>query len=430
MSDRYHGMPASESETFRSDADPVSKVRAIVTTLLPFAVVLLPLSTSTVADSNLAWLTVVFLSILVILAVATTAAVVLTRTFPMSPSTLAAVVLAPAMLVSLAASPSQRGTLVTVVAIAAAAIAVAISLQRTVDLGRTVAVPLLITSSVQSLLVIAQTVTDRAIGLNLLDSGASLQTIDGLLRAQGTMNHVYEPAALALLAGSVAIVTAPQQPRTRWLWIAGAALAGSTIGLTHSRAALLGVGLMGIFLIAPVLRRQTAPAIVGAAFVVGFLIAAACSWSAWSVRADHSTTGGLDEASLGRVTLSQQAIQMAADHPFVGVGPGLYLETMRTDYELDDRYPFIVHNVSLAVAAENGIAASVLASFLVTWAIIRAVRHRPVWAALALAPIGFLLFDVLHYDRPVGLLLTGIWLGVLHHGPGQESTTSRRVRSS
>lgn len=398
--------------------------------ILPLAIVLLPLTSITVAESRFGSLTLIVGSLLVVLTIIAIANSVATRSFPATPATIAGVILAPLMVLSFVASPSGKGAILTVFAVVAAGVTLTIATLRHEDLERSVAVPLLVTSSVQSILVIAQTLTDRAIGLSLIEPGAELQFIDGLLRSQGTMRHVYEPAALALLAGGVAVVTTPEKTGLRYLWIAAAGLAGTTIGLTHSRAALLGFGLLAIFLVVAMARRYPGVTAVGGALLLGFAVATVLTASAWALRGDHSTTGDLDDASLGRVTLAKQAVQMAADNPVVGVGPGLYLDTMRSDYELDERYPFVVHNVSLAVAAENGFAAAVLASFFVAWAVVRAVRSDPVWAMLAVAPTGFLLFDVLHYDRPVGLLMTGIWLGLLHHAGDQPAVTSRRVKSS
>jgi O-antigen ligase len=296
------------------------------------------------------------------------------------------------------------------------------------DLRRLVAVPLLATSSLQALLVLTQTLTDRPIGLSLIEPGAELETIDGLLRSQGTLNHVYETAALSLLAVGVAFITVPDNSRWRTAWIVAAALAGSTVGLTHSRAAVLSVLLMIPFIALTVRMHDRGALQVGGAFLIGLTIAAAFTSSAWALRGDQSTSGDLDDISLGRITLATQALEMAVDHPLVGVGPGLYMETLEQRYETDQRYPFMVHNVSLAVAAENGIPAAILASFFCGWAMLRAIRSGPTGALLALSLVGFLLFDVLHYDRPVGLLMTAIWLGVLQNVDGQ--VTSRRVRSS
>jgi len=50
---------------------------------------------------------------------------------------------------------------------------------------------------------------------------------------------------------------------------------------------------------------------------------------------------------------------------------------------------------------------------LVVLAIVGAIRSGPLAAALALSTVGFLLFDFIHYDRPVGLLMTALWLGGL-----------------
>lgn len=55
-------------------------------------------------------------------------------------------------------------------------------------------------------LVTAPSASDRAIGLNIIDPAAQLHVTDGLIRPQGTMHHVYQSAAPALVAVAVALV--------------------------------------------------------------------------------------------------------------------------------------------------------------------------------------------------------------------------------
>lgn len=396
-------------------------------TLLLVAILLIPLTSNTVAESRFVGGTLLVAVLFLFVGGVAAVHAVRARTFPTNPAGVAGLALAPAMVLSFAVSPSGSGGILVLFVVAAAGASLAIGTLGADPLRRLVAIPLLVTAALQSILVIAQTLTDRAIGLMLIDPEAELHFIDGLLRSQGTMHHVYEPAALALLAAGVAVLTVPSASRLHWLWVIGAGLAGTTIGLTHSRSALVGLVLMTVFGVA-FGRRHPGVVAVGGAFLIGFAVTAALTASAWSLRTDHSTTGDLDDVTLGRVTLAKQAVEMAADHPVVGVGPGLYLDTMRSDYGLDDRYPFIVHNVSLAVAAENGVLVAVVASVLVGWAIVRIVWSRSPVGVLALSIVGFLLFDALHYDRPVGLLMTGIWLGVL--SASLSAQTSRDSRSS
>lgn len=396
--------------------------------LLGTGILLLPFISNTAMQSRALPVAAIVTVVLLLFAIVAISDAVVNRAVPTRPAALAGIVLAPVMTISFLLSPSGPGAILTAYAVIAAGVAVGVAALDRAALRRWVAGPLLVTSAVQSILVIAQTVSDRAIGLTLLQPDAQLHLIDGLLRPRGTMHHVYEPAALALLAAGIAAVTIPDRRSTRVLWIVGVALAGSTIGLTHSRSALLGLILMLSGFAVAALRRIPGAGRVGAALLLGFLIAAAMTASAWALRTEDSTSGNLDDASLGRLTLAKQAIEMVEDHPILGVGPGHYLETMRTEYRLDDRYPFVVHNVSLLVAAENGIAVAVIVSVLVGLAMIRAVRAGPLAAALALSLTGFLLFDALNYDRPVGLLMTSLWLGaiaVVSYQPGGRSRNSR-----
>jgi O-antigen ligase len=285
---------------------------------------------------------------------------------------------------------------------------------------------LLVTSSIQGVLIIIQTITDQPVGLSIFDAGAELRFIDGLLRSPGTMHHVYEPAALALGAAGLGVITAARiAGPLRWLWAGSMAIAGATVGLTHSRSALLGLILMTPFLVVSV-RKNRQPRLIIAPLLIGFTVAALLTSSAWLLRGDQSASGDLDDMSLGRVTLIEQAATMIGDHPLLGVGPGRYLDTMEAEYELDPDYPFIVHNVSLAVAAENGITAAFLVTVLVGWAVVRALWSDRNRAALALSIGGFLVFDVLHYNRPVGLLMTAIWLGTLHVTDRQQRCAGHR----
>ncbi|MDJ0954171.1 MAG: O-antigen ligase family protein [Acidimicrobiia bacterium] len=389
---------------------------------IPLAILLLPATCRVIAINLSETLSFVPYLLLII------ATVVLLRTARIhrNPAYLAGVLLAPLLGITMLASGSNDGLLLTISAFCGGGIVIAGARWDDDQVARRIALPLLLTASFQAVLVIAQTVTDRAVGLTWFAPQAELEVIDGLLRPQGTMSHVYEPAALGLLAAGVAIAVRPGNRRLQPVWLGGAALAGSTVGLTHSRAALFGLILMVPFVIIAGRRGDRHTWQVGAALLAGFAIAALLTSGAWAHRGDHSTAGGLDDASLGRITLAKQAIEMTVDHPIVGVGPGRYLVVLENDYGLDDRYPFIVHSVPMAVAAENGIPAALVLSLLVGWAVIRAVRASPAGAALAVSILGFVLFDAIHYDRGLGILMFGIWLAVLQR---YQTPTSRLVKS-
>ena len=164
--------------------------------------------------------------------------------------------------------------------------------------------------------------------------------------------------------------------------------------------------------------------VVAAAFVIPAVLTA----SAWQVRFDESATSDLDDASLGRVTLDRQAITMAGDHPVVGVGPNRYMAVLEARYTVDETYPYVVHSEPLMLAAELGIPAAVVVTLLLVWAGAQAVRagYRPL--LLYAAPLAFVVFDVLLYNKPVGLLLFAGWSGVLAavSTAGRESLVASR----
>ncbi len=416
-------MPASKAETSADQAAGSDIFDRLPRLTIPVAILLLP-ATCRVISINLSE-ELSFLPYLLLI-IATVAAIRRFR-FDRNPAYVAGWLLAPVMLVTMIASGSTDGLLLTISALCGAGIVLTASAWSGANLATRIAIPLLVTSSFQGILVIVQTITDRAIGLTWFAPRAELEVIDGLLRAQGTMSHVYEPPALGLLAAGVALAIPPATRRLEPLWIGGSLLAGTTVGLTHSRAALLGLILMAPFLAIAMRRGDRNVRRAGIALLIGFGVAAVLTASSWAHRGDHTMSGGLDDASLGRITLAKQAVELAVDHPLLGVGPGRYLPVLEAEYELDERYPYIVHNVPLAVAAENGIPAAIVLSALVTLAVIGAVRSGPRGGALAMSLLGFVMFDAIHYDRGLGILMLGVWLAVLQH---HQSSTSRFVRSS
>lgn len=397
-----------------------TRLDAMVLSLMATAMFALPLISASIL-SGLELIGMMVTLAMALIAAHGYASVFRTRELPRSPSVLAALFFPVSIVVSLAASPSGTGFILVLFGVIAGGVSLAVgSLDRS-QLRNSVALPLLAASAIQTVLIIAQTLTDRAVGVSLFERGAELQVIDGLIRPQGIMEHVYEPAALALLAAGVAAITIPDRGRWRPIWMGGIFLCGVAIGLTHSRAALLGLLLMAICLGIAVVRRIDGAGTMGMAMLIGLVIAGALTAPSWVARADHSTNGNLDDMTLGRVTLVKQAVRMSLDHPILGVGPARYKETMREEYEASERYPFAVHNVSLLVAAENGIVASLILTSLVVWTAIRAIRAGPLAAALVFSISGFLMLDALHADRPIGVVMTGVWIGAMCVGTSASS---------
>jgi O-Antigen ligase len=324
--------------------------------------------------------------------------------------------------------PSGAGAILTFAVVTPVGIVLSVAGFDRAELRRFVAGPLLATTAIQAAIVVVQSITETAFGYNLLHPGAELLvTNETIARPQGLFDHVYEPAAVALIAVAAGLALVPAAGRARWLFLGGIAAATTTVALTHSRSALLGLMLVVAVAVLASIRRDRDLRIPALVTVVAFLIPALLTASAWQVRFNESTASDLDDASLGRLTLARQAIDMAGDHPIVGVGPNRYMTVLETDYTVDQDYPYVVHNESLMMAAELGIPAGILLTALMSWAGIQALLagYRP--TLLYVAPLGFYVFDVLLYNKPVGLLLFAVWCGVLAAMTGRSESPSTTV---
>lgn len=309
---------------------------------------------------------------------------------------------------------SGSGAILTFSIVAPIGIVLSVAAFSIAELRRFVAVPLLATTAIQAVVVAVQSATGSAYGYNLLHRGSTLLvTNDNIVRPQGMFDHVYEPAAVALIAMGIGLALLPATGQWRIWFLVGIGAAASTIALTHSRSALLGLILVVAVAALASFRGDTALRAGVAIAVAAFVIPALLTAGAWQVRFDESAEGNLDDASLGRVTLARQAMEMASDHPIVGVGPNRYMTVLETNYTVDEDYPYVVHNESLMVAAELGIPAAIVITLIFVWAGIQAIQagYRPL--LLYAAPMPFVVFDVLLYNKPVGLLLFAVWCGVL-----------------
>jgi O-antigen ligase len=162
---------------------------------------------------------------------------------------------------------------------------------------------------------------------------------------------------------------------------------------------------------------------------VGLVVAGLVVAPGWLTRFDQSTSGDIDDVTLGRITLARQALVMIGDHPLIGVGTAKYIPTLETEYEPDPDHPFAVHNFPLRVGAEVGIPLGLLVVALTVGAGIQAVRAGPLATAAYVAMVPWLLFDILYYDRVYGLLALGVWWGLVAQGTANRQT-SLATRSS
>ncbi len=324
------------------------------------------------------------------------------------PGVLLVVALAAASVISYIAHPINPGLIVTIAAVVVTGMALAIANLDSGDVRRLVAVPLLAMATFQAFLIAVQSATGTAFGLTVLQPGQDLLIVDGLLRPQGTYYHVYEPTATALVAIAIGLALLPKTGRPRLLFLIAIGAATTTVALTHSRGALIGVFLIGLVTIVQSLRDRHLR--LGVLVVAtAFLVPALMTFGSWQTRFDQSTATA-DDTNPGRPGQVREAVLLISEHPVVGAGPQNYIEQLDV-LEPNVEHFYAVHNTPLMVTAELGIPAGLIFTVLLValgWKAMTA-DYRPRLVFVAAVP--FLLLDILFYDRPFGLLLLSVWAG-------------------
>ncbi len=301
-------------------------------------------------------------------------------------------------------------------ATAASATGFAIWVMDRADVRRFVVLPLLAAAAIQSILAATQLWTGDGIVPAVIVKDITVEVIDGIARPQGTMNHVYGLAALGLLALGAWVAVRKKNEASGILVLGLVGATSALIAMTFSRSALLGVVAIVAFLALSARQGDRGAAVLAGVIAVAYVAAVILTLSSWTVRADQTATTDLDDASLGRLTLVSQAVELIKSDPLTGVGPGLYHVTLFERDMVDEQYPYIVHNYTLAFAAENGAIAGVVIAALLIWLGVAAVRAGLSLATAFFGLLPLLMLDVMHYGVPVGQLMLGVWLGVLGAG--------------
>lgn len=280
------------------------------------------------------------------------------------------------------------------------------------DRRRLVIVPLLATVGIQAALGITQVVNGGPVGLTTWGEREAeyFYEYDGFVAAQGTTIHGYVLAGFSLLAATLGVGAAARIGASR-AWLAGVAISAVPLGLTYSRMALVGIVLVVAVLtwgavLSPL--RYTVPAVVLIAAIVVPSIIALDGWTGRELDEDRQ---GIDRLTSGRMTLLREAATAIADHPLTGVGPGNYVVTIETEYDVD--IPKEVHSVPVLVAAENGLLWGVLVLVALGGLGLAALRAGPAATMLFVGFLPFWAFDKFPYSHPNGLVMTALWLAML-----------------
>jgi O-antigen ligase len=238
-----------------------------------------------------------------------------------------------------------------------------------------------------------------------------------------------------IVAAMMAAVASRHPPTRRGLYALGAVLLLET-ALTRSLAAtLLGVLVLGVGLVAPVLRGRRLLAVGGLVIVAGCAVATTVIGLRYEPqhRSPETVVVAQDVLSSRRVQLWHEAVSMVSDDPVRGVGPGRFsVESPTAQEDPDARW---AHSAPLQLAAEQGLPGAGLLAALMVWAfvsLVRSPRSDPVVVCALAGVIAFgvqACIDYIAYFPAIPLalaLLLGVATAPMSSGVLPQS---RRLRS-
>lgn len=198
-------------------------------------------------------------------------------------------------------------------------------------------------------------------------------------RAGGPINDPNDFAFLMATLIPLAFYLVVQERRLRWLWgIAGVLLIAGVLA-TLSRGAL--VGLAGLFIWAVVTRRIPLTGVIAALVTVVSVLALAFTFWGPLINDRIELKGNIAEENVAsRQAYWTAALEMSAENPWLGVGPGRFGEESG-NYIRDNPIVLpdpVVHNSYLEILAENGVFAFTffLVFLAITWRLLTTGHRR------------------------------------------------------
>ena len=193
-------------------------------------------------------------------------------------------------------------------------------------------------------------------------------------RVSGPIGEANDFAYVLSTALPLAIHLAWRPGRDRLLWCACAVVLIAAILGTLSRGAVLALAVAGVWVVVRG-RAPTRSVIVAAAVIVVLGTAALTFERPFIEDRLNAKLTVADENIESREALWRGALEMAADHPILGVGTGLYPKRA-ADYVVDEPFGIVepvAHNSYLEVLAESGVLAFLaFVAFVVgTWVVLR-----------------------------------------------------------
>ena len=200
-------------------------------------------------------------------------------------------------------------------------------------------------------------VFDYVRGINLVENGRVQGAVGGMFKNPNdlALNMVaVMPFAALFVMRSVGVI--------RRLVAAGCAvmMLGAVVA-SQSRSGTIGLGVMMLFLGAPIVRRRPGIAVAGAlALILALPLMPSSYWQRLSSITDQSQdeTGSRE----ARRILLMESFRAFLEHPLTGVGAGQF-----KNYDPEDRQEAWreSHNIVLQVAAELGVFGLVLLFFMI-----------------------------------------------------------------
>jgi len=194
----------------------------------------------------------------------------------------------------------------------------------------------------------------------------------GELRPGGLFGdaNYYSMAACATLPLALAL-TRISKGAPRWLGLATVVSLIASILLSASRS-----GFLSLFAVAAYYAFHQRRWLLTSAGLTGAVVVAAVLLPSTSLDRFLNPDYGTDLSTQARVEIWSAAEGMIRDHPFLGVGQGLFRSRLN-DYSPDLQRQQIAHNAYLGIAAESGLPMLLLfvSIFIIGWFSARSVRR-------------------------------------------------------
>jgi hypothetical protein len=265
--------------------------------------------------------------------------------------------------------------------------------------------------ALQAVLGTVQSAQGEAFGIDLLDYAGPLYPFGSSLAGRGGLTHPYHLAVFLVMAQGAALLGLRHDgttDRARWAWLAALAVIGGGIAVTYTRAGAIGqVMLLVCLVLGRRDRRLLLPAAL--AIVLGLGIGAVAFGDGWLARADTTTSGAAGTVDSNRGQRLQEARELVASSPIVGVGPGRYVDAL-SETERIEYLP--AHNLVAHQAAELGVVGGVLTLALLALLALRVWRGGAWTGAVVVPVVPFLLLDAYPYVFATGLAVSAVWLGL------------------